>query len=73
MCDHLCVLQVDNTLTEQEIMTAARHFSGDEQGPELDTKKLLAIVQQHLRKWNFENYNYLLDALMHEDRTKLVS
>ena len=65
----VCV-QVDRTLTEQEVMTVARYFSNQGQQPGMDAQKLVAIAQEQLRKRNYESFNNLLESLQHQDRTK---
>ena len=67
----VCVhVQVDGTLTEQEVMTVARYFSNQGQQPGMDAQKLVAIAQEQLRKRNYESFNNLLESLQHQDRTK---
>ena len=69
----VCVhVQVDGTLTEQEVMTVARYFSNQGQQPGMDAQKLVAIAQEQLRKRNYESFNNLLESLQHQDRTKWV-
>ena len=63
-------VQVDGTLTEQEVMTVARYFSNQGQQGGLDAQKLVAIAQEQLRKRNYESFNNLLESLQHQDRTK---
>jgi hypothetical protein len=62
--------QLDNTLTEQEIMTLARHFSSGPQSPELDFVKMRAIAQEQLRKRNFESFSVLAECMMQQDKKK---
>ncbi|KAK7090027.1 EF-hand domain-containing family member C2-like isoform X2 [Littorina saxatilis] len=64
------LMQVDGSLTEQEIMCVARHFaSGGQQGG-MDAQKLVAIAQEQLRKRNYESFNNLLETMQHQDRAK---
>lgn len=63
-------VQVDGTLTEQEVMTVARYFSNQGQQAGMDAQKLVAIAQEQLRKRNYESFNNLLESLQHQDRTK---
>ncbi|XP_046566308.1 EF-hand domain-containing family member C2-like isoform X2 [Haliotis rubra] len=62
--------QIDSSLTEHEIMTVARYYS--EQRPEdaMDHLKLVAIIQEQLRKRNFEGFGTLVQSFLHADKEK---
>eukprot|EP00745_Piridium_sociabile_P001304 TRINITY_DN107989_c0_g1_i1.p1 TRINITY_DN107989_c0_g1~~TRINITY_DN107989_c0_g1_i1.p1 ORF type:complete len:748 (+),score=228.62 TRINITY_DN107989_c0_g1_i1:111-2354(+) len=64
------LMQVDGSLSEQEIMTVARHFSSQNQMEGMDGQKLVAVAQEQLRKRNYESFNSLLDSLQHQDKSK---
>ncbi|CAL1546448.1 unnamed protein product [Lymnaea stagnalis] len=62
------VLTVEPTLTEQEIMTVARQYSDRRSDLILDTDKLIAIMQEELRKKNFEDFSVLVASFRHQDK-----
>lgn len=62
--------QLDHTLTEQEIMSLARHFSTNPQSKELDMLKLQALAQEQLRKRNYESFSNVMQSLQQQDRSK---
>lgn len=62
--------QVDPSLTDHEIMTLARMYCSRSGEEKMDTRKLVAIAQEMLRKRNFEGFGKLLEACSQEDRTK---
>lgn len=65
--------QIDPSLTTHEIMTLAR-FYGVHTGEEgMETQKLIAIVQEQLRKRNFEGFGKLMEALQQHDRERYCS
>jgi len=62
------VLNVEPSLTEQEIMTLARQLTDRPKDLVLDTAKLGAIMQEELRKRNFEGFGTLIAAFKHLDK-----
>ena len=70
---HLChvyrnlLLQIGGSrLAEHEIMTLARHFS-ESQDEKLPLDTLVSVVQEQLRKTNFENFSKLTEGFMSHD------
>ncbi|KAJ8030955.1 EF-hand domain-containing family member C2 [Holothuria leucospilota] len=55
-----------SNLSEHEVMTLARYYSNT-QDNKLDLQTLVAIVQDQLKKANFENFVNLADGLAHRD------
>ena len=53
-------------LTEHEIMTVARYYS-DHQDETLPLDTLVSVVQEQLRKTNFENFSKLTEGFMSYD------
>lgn len=62
--------QVDPNISDQEIMTVARHYSQRTQEDAIDSQKLVAIVQEQLRKRNYEGFGKLLEDCMQNDTDK---
>lgn len=62
--------QVDPNISDQEIMTVARHYSQRTQEDAIDSQKLVAIVQEQLRKRNYEGFGKLLEDCMQNDKDK---
>uniref|UniRef100_A0A2C9JF73 EF-hand domain-containing family member C2 n=1 Tax=Biomphalaria glabrata TaxID=6526 RepID=A0A2C9JF73_BIOGL len=62
------VLNVEPSLTEQEIMTVARQYSDRRSDIILDTDKLKSIIQEELRKKNYEDFSILIASLRQEDK-----
>ncbi|KAJ8310194.1 hypothetical protein KUTeg_012059 [Tegillarca granosa] len=62
--------QVDPTLTDHEIMTVARHYSERSPDDNIDSRKLVAIVQEQLRKRNYEGFGKLMEGCMQNDKSK---
>ena len=56
-------------LTEHEIMTVARYYS-DSQDETLPLDTLVSVVQEQLRKTNFENFSKLTEGFMMYDTDK---
>ncbi|BFZ06219.1 hypothetical protein BsWGS_09258 [Bradybaena similaris] len=61
-------LSIEPTLTEHEIITVARQFSDRQVDIILDVDKLISIIQEELRKKNFEGFATLITSLRHLDR-----
>lgn len=62
------VLSIEPCLSEQEVMTVARQFSDKRNDVVLDTEKLMAIMQEELRRRNFEGFGTLAAAFRHLDK-----
>lgn len=62
--------QIEPTISDQEIMTLARMYSERTGEEGLDTRKLLAIAQEQLRKRNFEGFARLVESFQQADRDK---
>ena len=62
--------QVDPSITDHEIMTVARHYSERTAADAVDSRKLVAIVQEQLRKRNYEGFGKLLEDCMQNDQAK---
>ncbi|XP_005096411.1 EF-hand domain-containing family member C2 [Aplysia californica] len=62
------VLNVEPTMSDQEIMTLARQYSDRRNDVVLDSGKLIAIMQEELRKRNFEGFGTLVSAFRHLDK-----
>lgn len=61
------LLQIGGSrLAEHEIMTLARHFS-ESQDEKLPLDTLVSVVQEQLRKTNFENFSKLTEGFMSHD------
>lgn len=63
-------LKIQPTLTEQEVITLARIFADRSEQPMLNAPRVIALVQEQLRKHNYENFNNLMDNLMYQDKNK---
>ncbi|CAG5132092.1 unnamed protein product, partial [Candidula unifasciata] len=61
-------LSIEPTLTEHEIITVARQFSDRRSDIVLDVDKLTSIIQEELRKKNFEGFGTLISSLRHLDK-----
>ena len=64
--------QVDQSITDHEIMALARMYCERSEEDKIDSRKLIAIAQEQLRKRNFEGFGKLLEACSQEDKTKYV-
>ncbi|KAK3094621.1 hypothetical protein FSP39_004130 [Pinctada imbricata] len=62
--------QVDPTITNHEVMTVARYYSERTAEDAVDSRKLVAIVQEQLRKRNYEGFGKLLEDCMQNDQAK---
>ena len=62
--------QIDPSVTDHEIMSLARMYCTRTGEDAMDTRKLVAIAQEQLRKRNFEGFGKLLEAFSQEDKTK---
>jgi len=62
------LLSVAPELTEQEIKTLARCIAEPSSDKSLDCNKLQAIMQEELRKRNFEGFGTLISAFKHLDK-----
>ncbi|ESP05007.1 hypothetical protein LOTGIDRAFT_211798 [Lottia gigantea] len=67
---HSLLKQIDSNLSEQEIMTIARYYSNRQGDNSIDPAKMMAIIQEQLRKNNFEDFAKLQDGLQYEDKEK---
>ena len=65
--------QVDPSVSEHEIMSIARMYCQRSAEDTLDSRKLVAIAQEQLRKRNFEGFGKLLEAFSQEDKAKYVN
>jgi len=63
------ILNVEPSLSDQEITTLARQFSDRRGDVVLDAAKLTAIMQEELRKRNFEGFGTLVSAFKHLDKS----
>jgi len=63
------ILNVEPTLSDQEITTLARQYSDRRGDVVLDSEKLIAIMQEELRKRNFEGFGTLVSAFRHLDKS----
>jgi Ca2+-binding EF-hand superfamily protein len=68
---HSLVHQLAPRLTEHEIMTIARYY-GDraEQDAQMDIKTLISIIQEQLRKNNFEGFTNMSENFQHMDKSR---
>lgn len=62
--------QVDPSITDHEIMTLARMYSERTKEEGVDSRKLLAIAQEQLRKRNYEGFAKLIESFQQEDQAK---
>lgn len=62
--------QINPNISDHEIMTVARHYSQRTQEDAIDSNKLVAIVQEQLRKRNYEGFGKLLEDCMQNDKGK---
>ncbi|XP_076099003.1 EF-hand domain-containing family member C2-like isoform X1 [Mytilus galloprovincialis] len=62
--------QVDSSLTDQEIMTLARFYSERPSEDAIDSRKLFAIIQEQLRKRNYEGFSKLVEDCQQHDQGK---
>lgn len=62
--------QVDSSLTDQEIMTLARFYSERPSEDAIDSRKLFAIIQEQLRKRNYEGFSKLIEDCQQHDQGK---
>merc|ERR1712110_406897 len=62
------VLNCEPSLSDQEIMTLARQFSDRRDDAVLDSGKLISIMQEELRKRNFEGFGTLVASFRHLDQ-----
>ncbi|XP_064615278.1 EF-hand domain-containing family member C2-like [Liolophura sinensis] len=67
---HALITQMTSELTEQEIMTLARHFSPRKDDGGLNIGHLIAMIQEDLRKKNFESFGKLIEGMMQVDTAK---
>ncbi|XP_064639145.1 EF-hand domain-containing family member C2-like [Lineus longissimus] len=68
---HNLIKQLAPQLTEHEIMTIARYYGDDaEQNAQIDIKTLISIVQEQLRKNNFEGFVKLSENFQHMDNSR---
>jgi len=62
--------QVVPSITDHEIMTLARMYAERTQEDMVDTRKLLAIAQEQLRKRNYEGFAKLIESFQMEDQQR---
>lgn len=62
--------QVEPRMTDHEIMALARMYSERSKEDGVDSRKLLAIAQEQLRKRNYEGFAKLIESMQQEDRQK---
>lgn len=62
--------QVDSSLSDHEIMTLARFYSERPQEDAIDSRKLFAIIQEQLRKRNYEGFSKLIEDCQQHDQGK---
>lgn len=67
---HALITQLTSDLSEQEIMTLARHFSPRKDDGGLNIGHLVAIIQEDLRKKNFESFGKLIEGMMQVDTSR---
>ncbi|XP_053404745.1 EF-hand domain-containing family member C2-like [Mercenaria mercenaria] len=64
------IRQIEPSVTDHEIMTLARMYSERSAEDGMDTRKLLAIAQEQLRKRNYEGFAKLIESFQQADREK---
>jgi len=57
-------------MTTHEIMTLGRYYSDRKEDKGMDADTLTAIIQEQLRKNNFEAFQNLLENCIHHDRER---
>lgn len=62
--------QVDSSLSDHEIMTLARFYSERASEDAIDSRKLFAIIQEQLRKRNYEGFAKLIEDCQQNDKNK---
>lgn len=67
---HNLVRQMDPTITEHEIMTVGRYYSQRQGEDKLNIQKLIGIIQEQLRKRNFEGFSKLREDCLHHDKAR---
>ncbi|NWY52272.1 EFHC2 protein, partial [Chionis minor] len=66
---NLIVSITDGAFSEHEIITLGRYYSAREEY-EMDLHFLLAVAQEQLKKYSFENFEQLSAVLIYNDREK---
>lgn len=64
------IRQVEPSITDHEIMTLARMYAERTAEDGVDTRKLLAIAQEQLRKRNYEGFAKLIESFQQADKDK---
>lgn len=62
--------QMVSSVTDHEIMTLARMYAERSAEDTVDTRKLLAIAQEQLRKRNYEGFAKLIESFQQADQAK---
>ena len=60
----------NGALLEHEIMTIGRYYCNRQDESPIDANTLVAVVQEQLRKHNYENFSKLAEGCMHHDKEK---
>lgn len=62
--------QIEPSISDHEIMSLARMYSERSGEDAMDTRKLLAIAQEQLRKRNYEGFAKLIESFQQADKDK---
>ncbi|KAL4220640.1 EF-hand domain-containing member C2 [Mactra antiquata] len=64
------IRQIQPSISDHEIMTLARMYAERSAEDTVDTRKLLAIAQEQLRKRNYEGFAKLIESFQQADQAK---